>query len=151
MHKEYISTSIKGCKDWEVPHGLSILRKIYCLNILFWFSTTELEKNRIIVSAPSVRNKFHIPRSPKNVKFIKGSSYWHNKKFSIVALNPIAAPYLERLLSPWLWYLWKEIINCPDGFFARYQDTSIKGCWDSHSHIKQSHAYSFWLKIVQKV
>ena len=32
MHKEYISTSIKGCKDWEVPHGLSIVRKIYCLN-----------------------------------------------------------------------------------------------------------------------
>ena len=31
MHKEYKSTSIKGCKDWEVPHGLSFVRKIYCL------------------------------------------------------------------------------------------------------------------------
>ena len=98
-----------------------------------------------------LRRSYLMSGQENHENLTKCSSYRHNKKFSIVALNPIAASYLEWLLSPWLWYLWKEVINCPNGFFARYQDTSIKGCWDSRSHIKQSHAYSFWLKIVQKV
>ena len=75
-----------------------------------------------------LRRSYSISGQDNHDKLTKGWSYRHNKKFSSVALNPIAAPYLERLLKCVATIFMKGSNQQSKRFFARYQDTSIKGC-----------------------